>query len=328
MKRIFIKIFFLFIVIFLILTGYLFIGNSPRAEKITWGVNFSQKHSELLGLNWRENYTALIDDLKTKKIKIITHWDLIEPEEGKYDFKDLDWQIKTAEENEVGLILVTGMKTGRWPECHIPEWAENLNKKEQQEKVLELLKETVLRYRDSEAILFWQVENEAFFPFGECPWTDIDFLKKEINLVKSLDDRPIIITDSGEFSFWTRAARLGDMVGVTLHRKAWFREFKTYVSYPFTPMYYWRRAEIIRNFFNKKVINVELQAEPWGPTLLYWLPLEEHEITMDLEQFKKNVEFLKKTGFDVSYFWGVEWWYWMKEKQNRPEIWNEAKKLF
>ena len=22
------------------------------------------------------------------------------------------------------------------------------------------------------------------------------------------------------------------------------------------------------------------------------------------------------------------WWYWMKEKQNQPEIWDEAKKLF
>jgi len=26
--------------------------------------------------------------------------------------------------------------------------------------------------------------------------------------------------------------------------------------------------------------------------------------------------------------WGGEWWYWMKEKQNQPEIWQEAKKLF
>ena len=28
------------------------------------------------------------------------------------------------------------------------------------------------------------------------------------------------------------------------------------------------------------------------------------------------------------YLWGAEWWYWMKEKQNKPEIWDEAKKLF
>jgi hypothetical protein len=23
-----------------------------------------------------------------------------------------------------------------------------------------------------------------------------------------------------------------------------------------------------------------------------------------------------------------EWWYWLKEKQGKPEIWQEAKKLF
>ena len=49
---------------------------------------------------------------------------------------------------------------------------------------------------------------------------------------------------------------------------------------------------------------------------------------MNLEQFKKNIEFAKKTGLKEFYLWGAEWWYWMKEKQNKPEIWNEAKKLF
>lgn len=24
----------------------------------------------------------------------------------------------------------------------------------------------------------------------------------------------------------------------------------------------------------------------------------------------------------------TEWWFWLKEKQGKPEIWNEAKKLF
>jgi len=46
-------------------------------------------------------------------------------------------------------------------------------------------------------------------------------LKKEIDLVKSLDvkDRPVIITESGEFPLWIMAARYGDMVGVTMYKK-------------------------------------------------------------------------------------------------------------
>ena len=37
---------------------------------------------------------------------------------------------------------------------------------------------------------------------------------------------------------------------------------------------------------------------------------------------------LRKVGFAEQYFWGAEWWYWMKEVQNDPAMWNEAKKVF
>lgn len=307
---------------------YFFVGPSKEAEKITWGVNFSQKQARDFGLDWKEAYLALLDDLGAKDIKLATYWDLIEPREGEYSFEDLDWQISQAEEKGTKLILVIGTKTPRWPECHLPEWAKNLSKEELQEKILELLEKIVSQYRDSGAIKYWQVENEPFFPFGECPKFDKDLLKKEIDLVKSLDSRPVIISESGEFPFWIRAAIYGDMIGITMYRKVWFEEFNSYLSYPFPPVFYQRKAWLIKTFFNKEVICLELQAEPWGPVLLYDLTLEEQEKTMNLEKFQKNIEFAKKTGFDTFYLWGAEWWYWLKEKQNKPEIWVEAKELF
>ena len=328
--KIFKKIMLYFLIFLLLVVGFFFIGSPPRAEEIKWGVNFSQKHSQALGLNWQETYSAFLNDLGAKNIKIAVHWDLIELAEGEYYFEDLDWQIKTAEEKGAKLILVIGMKTPRWPECHIPEWAKSLSKEEQQERILKLIEEIVLKYRDSAAIEFWQVENEPFFPFGDCPWTDKEFLKEEINLVKSLDiqNRKVIISDSGEGSFWINAAKMGDMVGITMYKKVWFSQIGIYVYYPLPPVFYHRKASYIEKIFNKKVICVELQAEPWGPTLLYDLPIEEQEKTMNLERFKDNIEFAKKTGLDTFYLWGGEWWYWMKEKQNSPEIWLEAKKCF
>ena len=329
MRRIIKKIILGILIFLLVFAGYLFLGSPPQAEEITWGVNFSQKHSQNLGLNWRENYLALLEDLNAKNLKVSAHWDLLEPEKDRYFFEDLDWQILEAENHNAKILLVIGMKSGRWPECHIPEWAKNLNKEEQQKEILEMLDKIVLRYRDRVSVNMWQVENEPFFPFGECPWVDKNFLKKEINLVKSLDpNHPIIISDSGEGSFWIQAAQLGDIVGTTMYKRVWFRQLRVYIHYPFPPTFYWRKAQIIKNFFGKKVICIEFQAEPWGPKLLYDLPLEEQEKTMNLEQFKKNIEFAKKTGFDTIYLWGGEWWYWMKEKQNQPEIWQEAKKLF
>ena len=242
----------------------------------------------------------------------------------------MDWEIKKAEEKGVELLLAIGMKTPRWPECHIPEWAENLTKKEQQKEILEMLEEIVLRYRGSQAIWAWQIENEPFFTFGQCPWVDKDFLKKEIELVKSLDEqkRPVVISDSGEGSFWIQAAKVGDIIGTTMYKKVWVHQLETYITYPLPPTFYSRKAKIIEKLFGKEVICVELQAEPWGPQLLYYSPLSEQEKTMDLEQFRKNIEFARKTGFDKFYLWGAEWWYWMKEKQGQPEIWNEAGRLF
>lgn len=318
------------LVVIIIIFGYFFVGKTEQSQDIKWGVNFSQKHSQELGLDWKENYLAILDDLGARNLKIITQWDLIEQKQEEYNFDDLDWQIEQAEQRQANLILVIGIKTGRWPECHIPDWAVSLNKDQQQKEVLQLMEKIVLRYEDNNSILYWQVENEPFFSFGKCPWYDKEFLKQEIDLVKLLDShkREIIISDTGELSLWLKPAKLGDIVGSTMYKKVWSPEFKSYFDMLYPPVFYYRKAQIIEKFFHKKVICVELQAEPWGPVLIYDLSLEEQEKTMNLEQFQKNVEFAQKTGLDEFYLWGTEWWYWLKEKQNKPEIWDQAKKLF
>lgn len=313
--------------LFLIACIYFFAGTADPAEDITWGVNFSQKYSTSMGLDWKENYLALLDDLEFENIKIAVHWDLIEKEKDKFDFSDLDWQIKEAEERGVKVILAIGMKTPRWPECHLPLWAWDLDKKEQQEEILEMLEGIVLRYKDSSSISSWQVENEAFFDFGVCPWSDEEFLEKEVELVKSLDWHPVLITDSGEWSFWLRAADIGDIVGTTMYKKVYMSQLNFYFDYFFPSVFYQRKALLIDTFFDKKVICAELQAEPWCPDLIYSCSKEEQEKTMDKDKLLETVEFAKNTGFDTFYFWGGEWWYWLKEIENDPSVWNEVKKI-
>jgi len=314
----------------LFLTGFLFIGKSEPAEKITWGVVFSQKYSEELDLDWKENYSAILDDLKVKNLKLVAYWDIIEKEQGIYDFEDLDWQIIEAEKRNAEVLLVIGRRLPRWPECHIPNWAENLEKKEQEEKVLNIIRQIVLRYKDNETIKYWQVENEPFFPFGKCPPFDKRFLEEEINLVRFLDpEKKLIISETGEYSTWFKSARYGDIVGHTLYRKVWFMEIKRYVSYRLIPpVFYNRKAWLIDKLFDKKVICIELQAEPWGPELAYLISLDEQNKTMNIERFKDIIEFSRNTGIDTFYLWGTEWWYWMKEKHNDSQIWDESKKLF
>ncbi|HOX29995.1 MAG TPA: beta-galactosidase [Candidatus Paceibacterota bacterium] len=316
--------------IFALILAFFYLYKPPRPATVDYGAVFSQKHAANLGLDWKETYLALLSDLQVKNMKIAAHWDLLEPGDGQYDFTDLDWQLDRAKEHGANVMLVIGMKTPRWPECHIPGWAAGLEKNQQQEKILDLLETIVLRYRDRSEISVWQVENEPFFSFGDCPWRDPEFLEKEAALVRSIDGkfRPVLISDSGEGSLWTKAAGIGDIVGVTMYRKVWFHEAKTYMSYPIPPAWYWAKAEFIKAAYHKKTICVELQAEPWCPSLLYNCSLSEQEKTMDLKQFKGNLAFARDSGFDTFYLWGSEWWYWQKTKNNNPAFWEEAKKNF
>ena len=316
--------------------GFFLVGKQKISENITWGVDFSQSQAEYLKLDWKDVYLKTITDLGVKNIKLHTNWDLIETNNGGYYFADTDWQIKKAEENNVKILYVLGLKTGRWPECHVPSWASDFSEQQLKEATLSYIKNVVQRYKNSEAIAYWQVENEPLFNFGICPawyYKSDEFLQQEVALIKLLDpSRKIIVSDSGEGSAWLKAGKIGDIVGVTIYRKVWTHitdNFGFNTTYLFiNPTVYARKAFIVEKMFGKKVIGIELQAEPWSYKPLMETSLPEQSKTMSPEIFNQNVEFAKKTGFDTFYFWGVEWWYWLKETQNQPEIWNQAKTLF
>jgi len=338
MRKIF-KIFIFIIIIILAVLAvvfyYFFVGSSPVQKNIIWGVDFSQMQAQSLGLNWKQAYSAMIDDLGAKNIKLHTQWDWVEGKKDNYYFNDIDWQLNQAKAKGVKIIYVVGMKSGRWPECHIPAWVNGLSEQQQQDELLQYVKEVVLRYKNNDAIINWQVENEPLFHFGACPswyYQSDNFLKAEVALVKSLDpSRQIIISDSGEQSGWFGAAKIADIVGITMYREVWAHVadgWGFYLKSFLSPVTYWRKALLIKKIFGKDVICIELQAEPWASKPFYDVPLDEQSKTMNPEIFEQNVGYAKKTGLDKFYFWGVEWWYWMKEKQNQPQIWEEAKQLF
>ncbi len=318
------------LLILIILIAFFFLGGAPEADDIAWGITFSQKYASDLDLEWKETYIALLDELGAKKVRIATYWDLIEPEKGVYDFDDLDWQMEEAAKRGVEVILAIGMKTPRWPECHIPGWAEDIGKEEQQERIMLLLEEVIPRYKNDPIISYWQIENEPFLDFGVCPWYDKEFFSKEVEKARSLDsDTPILVTESGELSLWFSGARIGDVVGTTMYRQTWWhRAGGFYFKYPIPAVHYYRKALLIRHFFGKNVIVVELQGEPWGPVPTFVLDLEEQEKSMNPDIFRANINYAKRTGLDEFYFWGAEWWYWMKVHHQQPEIWEEAKELY
>jgi len=317
------------IFVLLMVFSYFFVGGVKQDDNITWGVNFSIKQARDLGLDPQETYLAILDDLKVDNVKIAVYWDEIEKENNIFDCDFLDWQMDEAQKRGVNVMLAIGMKTPRWPEVHMPKWAIEKNKEDQQDEILEMEQFLVNRYKDYDNLYAWQIENEPLFNFGDVPWVDKAFLRKEFETVKSIDNNHLAITtDSGEMSMWFSVAKIVDMVGITMYRKVWSNDFNVYFTYLYPPQYYGRKAELIKKIFNKKVICVELQAEPWCPELTWNCNNEEQGKTMNLDKFKKTIKFAKKTGLDAFYLWGVEWWYWTKEKNNNPDIWNESKNLW
>ena len=65
---------------------------------LEYGVTFSKKQAESLGLDWKAAYMAMLDDLKVRKLRIPAYWDEIEATNNVYFWDDLDWQIEKASE--------------------------------------------------------------------------------------------------------------------------------------------------------------------------------------------------------------------------------------
>jgi len=317
------------LIILACLAIYFSTGKAPE-KQISYGVTFSQYFSEQMGLDWQETYKAILDDLGVKKLRIISYWPKVEPVKGQYSFEDLDWQIEQAGQRGVEVILIMGRKVPRWPECHIPDWARELSESEQQERILVLIEQIVGHYKDKEAIKVWQIENEPFLlSFGECPKLSEEFLDREINLVRELDDRPILLTASGELSSWTKPAKKADIFGTTLYRWVWSDVFQRHIQYPIKPVFYHKRAQLTKLLTGvEKMIIVELQAETWNKKMPYETPLDQQLAIMNIDRFKQVIEYTQQTGFDQAYLWGAEWWYWLKTQQNYDAIWQEAKTLF
>ena len=320
---------FIILVLVILLIAWLYLADFGKKNPVEFGVTFSHKYAMELKLNWHRALEEILDDLGVRKFRLATHWDLLETEEGKYNFRDLDWQVETISDRGGEIILAIGQRTPRWPECHWPDWIFQYSEEERQEHILVLLEKIIDRYKDHPAIVAWQVENEPFLKvFGECPAPDKDFYEKEIALVKSLDSsRPIMVTESGELSTWLRGASLVDQVGTSVYRITW-NKWLGYFYYPLPPAHYYLKAKLVKMLTPVEDIFVsEMQMEPWLGRPILFNSLEEQYESMDLGKFKDNLDYAERIGLSPSYLWGVEWWNWLKE-QGEEDIWNEAKKIW
>jgi len=299
-------------------------------EPLTFGVTFIPNYARFFDLDPQETMLALRDDLGFKRFRLVSYWKDIEKAPGQYDFSELDWQFEKV--NEVGgeVSLAIGLRQPRWPECHAPEWVKAENKEEWYPQLKNFMAAVIERYGDNPALVSYQLENEYFLGvFGECSHYGIERerLVDEYNHVKSLDSNtPVILSYANNYFGVATGEPQPDQVGVSVYKRVWEQTVtKRYFEYPFPSWYYSWRAGLQEIIKGQDSMLHELQAEPWTPSDVKSVSIEEQSKSMDAARLKERISYGAATGFRDIDLWGGEWWYWRKEAKNDPSLWEAVR---
>ena len=158
---------------------------------------------------------------------------------------------------------------------------------------------------------------------------DSSVINSELALVRNLDKKhSIIVTDSGEISTWYEASKAGDILGTTLYRTVRTPSGMIFTYDWLPPAFYKFRAWLWGKESSSFYIS-ELQAEPWfGGSSPEEATISEMESTLSPNRLLKNINYAKHLGASRSYFWGVEWWYFMKTVKNDSRYLDIGKNIF
>ena len=193
-----------------------------------------------------------------------------------------------------------------------------LSEEERDEALLAFIARAVVRYQSDDSLERWQVENEPLFTFGECPRPNLSRYFNEIDLVRQIDPiHPILVTTSGEQSWWGMNTATGDILGATLYRSV-ANGYVGPIIFPFNELFYFFQGQTARVTIDKIIIS-ELQGEAWNDDRNY------EAFTAD--DLVRNAKFVSRVGVDEVYWWGAEWWYYLKVNGD-SRLWETAKEIF
>lgn len=309
--------------------------HSQSSIPLQMGVSFDPDYAQSLGLNPQQTMQALLN-IGVRQFRINSYWNDIEPAPNQYDFSQLDWEFKLAQQYHAKVILVLGLRQPRWPECHPPAWINTDAPTSTWQPQLEAaMTKVIQRYDHSPSLEAYQLENEYFLQsFGTC--SSYTFtrgrLVSEDNLIKNLDSsHPIIIARSNNTIGWPTGQPQGSEYSISVYKRVWDATWThRYVEYPYPAWYYAFLAGFEKLFYHKTMIIGELQAEAWPPNgqTIQQTSLAEQNKSLNAKRLKDRFEYGKATGMKTIELWGAEYWYYRKEILHDPSLWNVAKQEF
>lgn len=301
-----------------------------KNEPLQYGVTFIPRYVRYYDLDPMEAMKAMVEDLGVRRFRLVSYWDDIETTEGQFNFEELDWQFAMAEAYGVSISLAIGLRQPRWPECHMPVWAEQLPKEVWSQKLKVFMEQVIKRYKQSPALKSYQLENEFFMTvFGICPDHSRERLVDEYNFVKSLDsEHPIVVSRSNNWIGIPINEPQPDQFGISVYKRVWDKAVtKRYFEYPLPAWFYAFLAGTGEIVTGKDMIIHELQAEPWAPNDLgvRQISVEEQNKSLNAERLKDRFGYARATGMRTIDLWGAEMWYWRKVALGDSSLWDTAK---
>lgn len=300
-------------------------------QPLVIGATFIPGYARYYDLDPQETLHAMVTDLGIKRVRLVSYWDEIERDQGKYNFDELDWQMKMAEANGAKVSLALGLRQPRWPECHIPSWAQAMPNDTWKDPLATFIGAVVDRYKNSPALDSYQLENEYFLKaFGLCSNFDRERLVDEYDLVKRHDPNHTLVVSMSNNAIGTP---IGDPTpdewAISVYKRVWDKTVtKRYLEYPIPAWYYAFRAGWTEITRHRDSFIHELQAEAWTPDPFggtKTTPIAEQDKSMSPSRLLDRIRYGEATGMRTIDLWGVEWWYWRKSKLHDPGLWDTAK---
>jgi hypothetical protein len=310
------------------------------------GVSFSCRQARFLGEDCLPAYTALLDELGVRHVRLSLYWSEVEPSPGSYDFSEVDALVSAAAARGADVLLTMGIKGQRYPEVYLPDWlvaGRAIPESAYLDRVpgvrnaaLAIVQAAAAHFATTRAVTAWQVENEPFIKnFDEIQgWrVSSEMTAAEVAALRAADPlrRPIVVTHSSWTVYdqgWKRALALGDVLGQNVFtKKAWVADWWYFFPYRMGP---WvpnlpGQASLARRQ-GKQLWITELQAEPEERRGLTTLSPEQIG-SISPRLLKENLALARRSGAGRVYLWGAEWWYAARNGGARTDLWDAARAL-
>lgn len=310
---------------------------SPPAPLV--GFSYSPNISTYLGRDPGADLSTLLTRTDPDLVRLPVYWDTTEVSPGVLDFSVTDelLQVVAAHNRtatrQTRVILTIGARNFLYPELHAPAWAgpreqPELDAAQQGADYRDYFEATLMRYRSSQLLFAWQLENEPFdYVVNEVTGDDQiapEQMAWEIAQAHQIDPRHRVVTTSFDgwnaivdwmqvntsFALWLLhgypsghpgdALNAGDALGLDI-----------YVAGPSTPFSFtsvalrtsWKAEAItywsaLARAQGKQVWLTEMQAQPWAtdPT------------GFSTDDLLASARIYRNAPLQVVLLWGAETW--------------------